>query len=127
MTNSTTRNLLGSRLQALEERLDGACRRAGRSRADVTLVAVTKSVSAEVASLLPELGVAHLGESRPQELWSKAAELADPAVHWHLIGHLQRNKIRRTLELRIRTMVGTDMPVEPDLTRWFPMWDMPVT
>ena len=31
------------------------------------------------------------------------------------------------LELRIRTMVGADMPVEPDLTRWFPMWDMPVT
>jgi pyridoxal phosphate enzyme (YggS family) len=40
-----------------------------------------------------------LGESRPQELWSKTAEIADPSVRWHFIGHLQRNKLRRTLPL----------------------------
>ena len=61
-------------------------------------MAVTKTVSAEVAALLPELGVLDLGESRPQELWRKAAALP-PAVRWHLIGHLQRNKIERTLPL----------------------------
>jgi pyridoxal phosphate enzyme (YggS family) len=61
-------------------------------------VAVTKSVSVGMAALLPELGVLHLGESRPQELWRKAATLSS-AVHWHMIGHLQRNKVERTLPL----------------------------
>ncbi len=90
-------SVLADRLGAVEERLRAACRRAGRARADVTLVAVTKTVSAAVAAELPALGVTHLGESRPQELWHKAAALA--AVHWHLIGPLQRNKIDRTLPL----------------------------
>jgi pyridoxal phosphate enzyme (YggS family) len=64
----------------------------------VTLVAVTKTVPVAIAALLPEMGVFDLGENRPQELWSKAASL--PAtVRWHLIGHLQRNKVERTLPL----------------------------
>jgi pyridoxal phosphate enzyme (YggS family) len=63
----------------------------------VTLVAVTKSVPVEVAALLPELGVVDLGENRPQEFWRRAAAL--PNVRWHFIGHLQRNKIERTLPL----------------------------
>jgi uncharacterized pyridoxal phosphate-containing UPF0001 family protein len=51
--------------------------------------------------MLLEAGCVDLAESRPQSLWSKAAELAEsvPAPRWHLIGHLQRNKIRRTLPL----------------------------
>jgi pyridoxal phosphate enzyme (YggS family) len=89
---------LAGRLQAVEERLRAACRRAGRDRAEVTLVAVTKTVGPEVAGDLVRLGVTHLGESRPQELWHKAAALP-PSVHWHLIGHLQRNKVERTLPL----------------------------
>jgi hypothetical protein len=63
----------------------------------VTLVAVTKTVSAEIAALLPSLGVLDLGESRPQELWRKAKIV--PAVRWHQVGHLQRNKIEATLPL----------------------------
>lgn len=98
MTESQLRDLLAGRLQAVHERIQTACRRAGRPPAEVTLVAVTKTVAAAVAALLPELGVMHLGESRPQELWHKAAVLPD-TVHWHLIGHLQRNKIERTLPL----------------------------
>jgi pyridoxal phosphate enzyme (YggS family) len=47
--------------------------------------------------MLFEAGVADLGESRPQELWRKAEALADSNVQWHLIGHLQRNKVKRTL------------------------------
>jgi pyridoxal phosphate enzyme (YggS family) len=82
----------------VEDRIRAACSRAGRNREEVTLVAVTKSVSPEVATLLPELGQLNLGESRPQELWRKAAALPS-TVHWHLIGHLQRNKIERTLPL----------------------------
>src|SRR2546423_622774 len=90
--------LLAERLQAVEERITAACRRAGRARSDVTLVAVTKTVGVDVARQLVELGVRDLGESRPQELWHKAAQVRG-AVRWHLIGHLQRNKVEKTLPL----------------------------
>lgn len=78
-----------------------ACRLAGRQPGDVTLVGVTKYVSAELAARLVEAGCHDLAESRPQALWAKAETLATlvPAPRWHLVGHLQRNKIRRTLPL----------------------------
>jgi pyridoxal phosphate enzyme (YggS family) len=98
VTDTQRKQLLTSHLHAVEERLQAACARAGRAREEVTLVAVTKTVSPETAGLLLELGISYLGESRPQELWRKAAALS-PTVHWHLIGHLQRNKIARTLPL----------------------------
>jgi PLP dependent protein len=98
MTEAQTRAVLAERLNAIEQRLGAACRRAGRQRGEVTLVAVTKSATVEAAALLPGLGVPDLGESRPQELWRKAAALPD-SVRWHLIGHLQRNKVERTLPL----------------------------
>jgi pyridoxal phosphate enzyme (YggS family) len=98
MTPADARSILTDRLHAVEERIRAACQRAGRPRDEVTLVAVTKYVGPEIAALLPELGVRDLGESRPQELWRKAA--AVPAdVRWHLVGHLQRNKIDKTLPL----------------------------
>jgi PLP dependent protein len=92
------RDVLKENLARIEQRLRSACARAGRPRESVTLVAVTKTVSADLAALLPELGVHDLGESRPQELWRKA-EAIPAGVRWHLIGHLQRNKIERTLPL----------------------------
>jgi pyridoxal phosphate enzyme (YggS family) len=92
-----TRAVLAERLAAGRARIAEACRRAGRDPAGVTLVAVTKTTTPEVAALAIELGVNDLGESRPQELWKKAA--AVPAARWHLIGHLQRNKIDRTVPL----------------------------
>lgn len=72
-----------------------ACRAAGRSPAEVRLVGVTKSVSTTLARLLLEAGCHDLGEGRPQGLWEKAAAL--PQARWHLVGRLQRNKVRRTL------------------------------
>lgn len=101
MTVTQPQLVLADRLAAVEQRLRAACRRAGRARDEVTLVAVTKTVSPAIAALLPALGVFDLGESRPQELWRKVEALAGSthAVRWHLIGHLQRNKIERTLPL----------------------------
>jgi pyridoxal phosphate enzyme (YggS family) len=96
---------LRANLAAVEERIANACVRAGRTRSEVTVVAVTKTVSAELAALLPEVGILDLGENRPQELWRKSevvgAGLSQRlhAIRWHLIGHLQRNKIDRTLPL----------------------------
>ena len=88
-------------LAVVRDRVGEACRQAGRDPGDVRLVGVTKYVSAASARMLLEAGCPDLAESRPQSLWAKAALLADhdPAPRWHLIGHLQRNKIRRTLPL----------------------------
>jgi PLP dependent protein len=80
-------------------RIAAAAARSGRAANDVTLVAVTKYVSAEVVRPLVAAGCIELGESRPQQLWEKAAAVADLPIRWHLIGHLQRNKVRRTLPL----------------------------
>lgn len=95
--NTDIPSLLSDRLRGVRERIEAACARARRAADGVTLVAVTKTVPVEVAALLPGLGVRDLGESRPQELWRKAAAL--PGASWHLIGHLQRNKVERTLPL----------------------------
>lgn len=91
------RTKLQERLAAVRGRIEKACRRVGRDASAVTLVAVTKTVTAEVAALAAELGMLDLAENRPQELWKKAA--AAPQARWHLIGHLQRNKIERTVPL----------------------------
>jgi pyridoxal phosphate enzyme (YggS family) len=91
------RATLSERLASVRDRIADACRRAGRSPDSVTLVAVTKTVSVEVAAIALELGAVDLGENRPQELWKKAAAL--PAARFHLIGHLQRNKLDRTIPL----------------------------
>lgn len=89
---------LAANLQRVRARIAAAAARAGRAAGDVRLVAVTKYVEPEVARALVELGQCDLGESRPQELWRKAEALADlPQVCWHFIGHLQRNKLARTL------------------------------
>ena len=90
---------IAENLARVRERVAAAARRSGRTAEAVRLVAVTKYVSAEVAAAVVEAGCRDLGESRPQELWAKASALASPAIRWHMIGHLQRNKIRRTLAL----------------------------
>lgn len=93
---------IGENLAAVRGRIADAASRAGRTADSVRLVAVTKYVPTRLARLLVEAGCHELGESRPQELWSKAAELdaaGARAVRWHLVGHLQRNKVRRTLPI----------------------------
>jgi pyridoxal phosphate enzyme (YggS family) len=74
-----------------------AAARSGRTAEDVRLVAATKYVDASVTRQVVVTGVLDLGESRPQEIWAKGPELTDLPIRWHLIGHLQRNKVRRTL------------------------------
>ena len=89
-------------LRRVRERMAAAAAASGRSVDEVTLVAVTKYVSAADAAEALAAGCQDLGESRPQELWTKAGEVASAtgeSPRWHLIGHLQRNKVRRTLPL----------------------------
>jgi pyridoxal phosphate enzyme (YggS family) len=88
---------IAENLREVREQIALAAARAGRHPEEITLVGVTKYVDATTAQALVDAGHFDLGESRPQELWSKAAALPDPRIRWHVIGHLQRNKARRTL------------------------------
>ena len=97
MTDSELRQILADRLTSVRDRIAVAARGAGRDPTAVTLVAVTKSVTARVAGIVADLGTRDLGEGRPQELWKKAEAITE--VRWHLVGHLQRNKIDRTVPL----------------------------
>jgi pyridoxal phosphate enzyme (YggS family) len=84
-------------LESVRGRIAAAAARSGRTADAISLVVATKYVTTDLAAAVITAGCRDLGESRPQELWAKAAALPDPAIRWHLIGHLQRNKIRRTL------------------------------
>ena len=89
---------LGDNLTMLQERIVAAARRSGRDGHVVTLVAVCKYVSTDVTDALIRAGCQQIGESRPQQLWDKRDALAELPADWHMIGHLQRNKVRRTIE-----------------------------
>ena len=88
---------LADNLRNVRRNMSEACRRAGRDPASVRLVAVTKSVTPDVVRDLASLGQTDFGENRVQELLKKSAELSDLAVAWHMIGHLQTNKVKKLL------------------------------
>jgi pyridoxal phosphate enzyme (YggS family) len=98
---------IAENLQRVSERIARAAESVERRPDEITLVGVTKYVGPREAAELVAAGCRDLGESRPQELWSKFGEVASairdmtsaPTVRWHLVGHLQRNKARRTLPL----------------------------
>lgn len=84
------------RREEIRSRMDAAALRAGRDPSEVDLVAVSKTQPAEAVRELFEAGQGVFGENRVQELLAKAP-LLPGAVRWHLIGHLQKNKIRKVL------------------------------
>jgi PLP dependent protein len=96
---------IADNLARVRERIARAAEQSGRRADEITLVGVTKYVGAREAAELIAAGCVDLGESRPQELWQKYGEVTAAAgqsvspIRWHLIGHLQRNKIRRILPL----------------------------
>ena len=84
-------------VQFVMERIARAAYRVGRDPRDITLVAVTKTVSAEIARQVYACGIKELGESRVQELLKKHA-LLPVDILWHMIGHLQTNKIKYIID-----------------------------
>ncbi|MCO1597872.1 YggS family pyridoxal phosphate-dependent enzyme [Micromonospora sp. RHAY321] len=87
---------LAAGLAQVRARIADACADAGRDRAEVTMIAVTKTYPAGDVLALAGLGVTDMGENRDQEAAGKAAEVAAAGVspRWHFIGQLQRNKAR---------------------------------
>lgn len=81
-------------LKKVEEKIQRACERSGRSRSEVILIAVSKTKPIEMMQEAMETGVNIFGENKVQEIVKKEVELPKD-VEWHLIGHLQRNKVRQ--------------------------------
>jgi PLP dependent protein len=83
----------------IRTRITEACERSGRAPSSVTLVAVTKTVDLPRIRVAYRAGVQDFGENYVQEALTKVGdpELSDPALRWHFIGHLQRNKVREII------------------------------
>lgn len=98
MNESQQAEKIAANWAAVQSEVEAAANSAGRSNDTIKVVGVSKYVSCKQTRMLVEAGCNLLGESRPQVLWSKAeADSFLETVQWHLIGHLQRNKIRRLL------------------------------
>lgn len=79
--------------KVIEKKVEQACIRAGRKKEDVTLIAVSKTKPISMIQELLPLGVRDFGENKVQELTEKE-ELLPKDIRWHMIGHLQRNKVK---------------------------------
>ncbi len=90
---------IAANIARVREEIAQAARQARRSPDEITLVAVSKTFPADSVRAAHAAGLLHFGENRVQETESKRLHLADLAATWHLIGHLQSNKIRRAVEL----------------------------
>jgi PLP dependent protein len=91
---------IAENIAELRQRIEAAARRGGRNAESVTLMAVTKTVSADRIQDAYGAGIRVFGENRVQEFSSKAAALASlQSAEWHMIGHLQSNKARDAVEL----------------------------
>jgi pyridoxal phosphate enzyme (YggS family) len=102
-----------ARIQQIKDTISSACARAGRDPDKVKLVVVTKSVTIDAVKEVINLGVTDLGENRVQQLKKISTEVADflqesegssaapKEIDWHMIGHLQRNKVRQVLPIAV--------------------------
>ncbi len=110
------KSILAERLDVVRDKVAAACARAKREPSEVTIIAVTKTAGPETIREIIQLGVHDLGESRVQQLVQRASQVqeflqrrrthgddkqqAGPlAVRWHMIGHLQRNKVKQLAPL----------------------------
>ena len=88
--------MIRENIESVEERISGACRRAGRDRSEVNLICVTKTKPEEMLREAYEAGQRDFGENKVQEIVRKKPALPDD-IRWHMIGHLQRNKVKQQI------------------------------
>lgn len=89
--------MLESNLQEVERKILEACEKAGRAREDITLIAVSKTKPVPMLKEIYDLGIRDFGENKVQELTDKAPQLPND-LRWHMIGHLQRNKVKQVID-----------------------------
>ncbi len=85
--------MLKENLQSVEENIKKACEKAGRKREDVTLIAVSKTKPVEMLQEIYDQNIRNFGENKVQEMCDKM-EVLPKDIKWHMIGHLQTNKIK---------------------------------
>ena len=85
--------MLKENLAVVEENIAKACKRAGRDRSEVTLIAVSKTKPVSMLQEIYDENIRHFGENKVQELCDKIEQMPQD-IHWHMIGHLQRNKVK---------------------------------
>ena len=88
--------MIRENLEEVEKRITAAALRSGRKRDDITLIAVTKTHGVDVMNEAIRLGVTDIGENKPQEVRDKFENVLP--VKWHLIGHLQTNKVKYVID-----------------------------
>ena len=86
-------------METVNKQVADACGRAGRSPDEVTIIAVSKTQPSSLIEAAFEAGIKHFGENRVQEAQGKLPELSGIDAKWHLIGHLQTNKVKEALAL----------------------------
>lgn len=89
--------MITENLKEVEARVCAACERAGRKREDVTLIAVSKTKPVELLEEAYQAGSRYFGENKVQELVDKY-EVMPKDIHWQMIGHLQRNKVKYIID-----------------------------
>ncbi|MEG2441087.1 MAG: YggS family pyridoxal phosphate-dependent enzyme [Acetivibrio sp.] len=89
--------MIKENLEQVEARILAACKRAGRSRNDVTLIAVSKTKPVDFIYEAMEEGIVDFGENKVQEICDKTEIIKQP-LNWHMIGHLQRNKVKNIID-----------------------------
>jgi hypothetical protein len=104
---------IAARIKQIKGTINSACMRAGRDPGNVKLVVVTKSADIEAIKEVIHLGFTDLGENRVQQLKKISTDVADflhgpdsgsdmpKEINWHMIGHLQRNKVRQVLPIAV--------------------------
>ena len=89
--------MLATNLQEVEKNIQKACEKANRSRDEITLIAVSKTKPVSMLKEVYDLGVRDFGENKVQELAEKYTKMPSDMT-WHLIGHLQRNKVKQVID-----------------------------
>ena len=90
---------IAARFEEIRDRISKATKRVGREPGSVTLVGVTKTRPASVVTEAAQAGLTDVGENKVQETETKKPDVESGSVRWHLIGHLQKNKAKKAVEL----------------------------
>lgn len=89
--------MLEENLREIERKIQEACKRANRAREDIVLIAVSKTKPVSMLKEVYDLGIRDFGENKVQELSEKYPQMPSDTT-WHLIGHLQRNKVKQIID-----------------------------
>jgi pyridoxal phosphate enzyme (YggS family) len=89
--------LIENNIKTIQENIKKHCAHVGRNYTDVTLIAVSKTKPVEIIKEAVNLGMLNLGENKVQEIMDKYPEFSKE-IHWHMIGHLQRNKVKYIID-----------------------------